>query len=61
MRIRYVFSCTYIHFMEIERTEICGKYCSWDMVVGRITDSVFDKIINFSHKWKKNVASVVKY
>ena len=40
MRIRYVFSCTYIHFMEIERTEICGKYCSWDMVVGRITDSV---------------------
>lgn len=31
------------------------------MVVGRITDSVFDKIINFSHKWKKNVASVVKY
>lgn len=47
--------------MEIERTEICRKYCGWDMAVGRITDSVFDKTINFSQKWKKNIVSVVKY
>lgn len=61
MRICYVFSYTYIHFMEIERTEICRKYCGWDMAVSRITDSVFDKTINFSQKWKKNIVSVVKY
>ena len=50
-----------VNLMEIERTEICGKYCSWDMAVGRITDSVFDETINFSQKWKKNVVSVLKY
>lgn len=61
VRVCYVFSYTYIHFMEIERTEICRKYCGWDMAVGRITDSVFDKTINFSQKWKKNIVSVVKY
>lgn len=61
MRICYVFCYTYIHFMEIEHTEICRKYCGWDMAVGRITDSVFDKTINFSQKWKKNIVSVVKY
>ena len=37
------------------------KYCGWDMAVSRITDSVFDKTINFSQKWKKNIVSVVKY
>lgn len=56
-----MFFYTYIHFMEIEHTEICRKYCGWDMAVGRITDSVFDKTINFSQKWKKNIVSVVKY